>query len=323
MSVVTVAVPVLDGGPRLAAVLAGVRAQELDREVELLVCDSGSTDDSPAVARRCGARVLEIARQDFSHGATRNLLMEEAAGEHVAFLTQDAEPAGRSWLATLLGGFEEADDIGLTFGPYQARPEASAMTRRELAQWFASFAPDGRPRIDRLPPAERGVPALALLGPRGFFTDANGCVSRSAWREVPFRSVPYAEDHQLAIDMLRAGYAKVYLPGAAVLHSHDYSAAELLRRSFDEWRALREIYGFVEPLRAGTLRAKVLSPARADLRWTRSQGEGWAQAAALLPRALAHHAARTAGALAGSRADRLPTGVRRRLSLERRDSFGG
>lgn len=323
MSVVTVALPVLDGGPRLAAVLDAVRAQDSDREVELLVCDSGSTDGSVAVARERGARLLEIDRASFSHGTTRNLLMEHASGDHVAFLTQDAEPAGRTWLATLLGGFDEADDVGLTFGPYRARPEASTMTRRELAQWFASFAPDGRPRIDRLADDARDTPALELLGPRAFFTDANGCVSKAAWREVPFRDVAYAEDHQLALDMLRAGYAKVYLPGAAVVHSHEYSTAELFRRSFDEWRALREVYGFVEPLRAGTLRAKVLSPARADVRWTLAEGSGPARAAALLPRALMHHAARTAGALAGSRADRLPARVRGRLSLERRDSFAG
>ena len=40
---VTVALPVLDGGPRLGEVLAAVRAQDVDRPVELLVIDSGST----------------------------------------------------------------------------------------------------------------------------------------------------------------------------------------------------------------------------------------------------------------------------------------
>ena len=64
---------------------------------------------------------------------------------------------------------------------------------------------------------------------------------------MPFREVAYAEDRVLAIDMLRAGYAKAFVPQAAVLHSHDYSALELLRRSFDEWRGLREVDGWREP----------------------------------------------------------------------------
>ena len=50
--------------------------------------------------------------------------------------------------------------------------------------------------------------------------------------------------------MMRAGYAKAYVPGAAVLHSHAYSSLEQLRRSFDEWRGLREVYGWREPARA-------------------------------------------------------------------------
>ena len=41
--------------------------------------------------------------------------------------------------------------------------------------------------------------------------------------------------------MLAAGYAKVYRPDAAVIHSHDYRPLDQLRRSFDEWRGLREV----------------------------------------------------------------------------------
>ena len=41
-------------------------------------------------------------------------------------------------------------------------------------------------RIDRLDESERQTPAQALVGARGFFTDANGCVARAAWEEVPF-----------------------------------------------------------------------------------------------------------------------------------------
>ncbi|MGI8729893.1 MAG: glycosyltransferase family 2 protein, partial [Solirubrobacteraceae bacterium] len=224
MSVVTVAIPVLDGGIRLAPVLDAVRAQDVNAEVELLVCDSGSTDGSVAVARAHGARLLQIKREEFSHGGTRNLLMDHAAGEHVAFLTQDARPASRGWLAALLSGFAEVPDAGLAFGPYLARPGASATTARELSQWFSSLAPDGGPRVDRLAVGEREAPASTLLGARGFFTNANGCISKMAWRAVPFRDVPYAEDQQLAVDMLRAGYAKVFVPSAAVEHSHEYSA---------------------------------------------------------------------------------------------------
>ncbi|MEA2233984.1 MAG: hypothetical protein QOD83_3800 [Solirubrobacteraceae bacterium] len=315
---VTVAVPVRNGGRRLERVLQAVRDQATALRVELLVCDSGSTDRSAAIARSHGARVLSIAPAEFSHGETRNLLAREARGAHVVFLTQDAMPASPRWLDCLLGAFAAEPDAGLAFGPYVAQPGGSSSTIRELETFFASLH---GARTVRLTAAERALPARHLLGPRGFFTDANGAVARAAWERVPFRDVPYAEDQQLAIDMLRAGYAKVFVPDAAVEHSHEYSAGRRVQRCFDEWRALREIYGWVEPLGATTFRDRVLAPARADVRWARARGASPADQATLAARAVLHHAARTAGAALGSRHDRLPEPLRRRLSLESRATF--
>jgi rhamnosyltransferase len=300
---VSVAIPVRDGGELLGRTLAALASQTVAHE--LVVCDSGSHDGSVELARGHGARVIEIAPEQFGHGATRNLLMSEARGEYVALLTQDAEPADARWLEELLGGFALAGDVGIVYGPYQPRPGASAAVRRELEGWFASLAPDGRPRVERLDKRERALGGSELVrqndwelvGRRGFFTDANAALARGAWERVPFREVPYAEDRVLALDMLRGGYAKAYVPGAAVVHSHDYSPAQQLQRAFDEWRGLREVYGWRQPasLRrlAGELRG---DPSR-------------------------HNVVRLTGALLGSHADRLPAALRMRLSLEGRASF--
>jgi glycosyltransferase involved in cell wall biosynthesis len=302
---VTVAVPVLDGERLLGEVLAAVRAQEVDREIELLVIDSGSTDGSVALARGHGARVVEIPRSEFSHGRTRNRLMELSGGEHVAFLTQDSVPAGRGWLAALLSGFELANDVALVCGPYLPRPDASPMVRRELEEYFASF---GGPRLDR------GAPAGA--SPQVFFSSANGAVARWAWDRVPFRPLAYAEEQQLARDMLAAGFAKAYLPEAAVVHSHDHPPLEALRRYFDDFRALAEVHGHREPLSPRYVAARVRGDVGADRAYARRHG-----LEAPLGRLLGHHAARALGRSLGSNADRLPAWARRRLSLQGRSSF--
>src|SRR3954452_754045 len=312
MGVVTVALPTLNAGPALAEVLAAVRAQRVAHDVELLICDSASDDDTVSIAESFGARVITIDRTAFSHGGTRNLLMREARGEHVAFLTQDAIPARDDWLHRLLDGFTLAEGVGLVFGPYLPRPDASRAVAGEITRWFSSVSPDGAPRVDRLSKAQTGQPSRELLGPRSFFTDANGCVARGAWDRVPFREVAYAEDQQLALDMLRAGYAKVYVPDAAVVHSHEYAPLQHLRRCFDEWRGLREVYDYIEPLTLDAIRRNVVGPVRADLR---AGGDGGA-----LP-SIRHHALRYVGAVLGSRADRMSPRVRARLSLEGRASF--
>jgi rhamnosyltransferase len=194
--------------------------------------------------------------------------------------------------------------------------------RLELDRWFSSLAPHGAPRVDRLDEHERaGLPTVALIGARGFFTDANACIVRAAWQRAPFREVAYAEDRLLAIDMLRAGFARAYLPDAAVVHSHAYTPAQELRRCFDEFRGLREVYGWREPLSPGRLARRL----RGELGWARREldrrGASPSERRATLVVVTRHHVLRLLGAMLGSRADRLSPGARRRLSLEGRSSF--
>jgi rhamnosyltransferase len=311
---VSVAVPVLQGGERFRAVLAAVRAQRVDRPVELVVVDSGSTDGSPQAAREQGARVEEIPPGEFSHGGTRNRLMELSTGDHVAFLTQDAVPADDGWLAALLGGFALADDVALVCGPHRPRPDASPMVRRELDGFFARFG--DAPRVDR---SGGGPPPL---GPASFFSSVNGAVARWAWERVPFGRVAYAEDQLLAADMLSAGLAKAYVPEAAVVHSHDYRGTGWFRRVFDEFRALHEVHGHREPLSPRFIAARVRNDVLAE---RAALAAGGVRGAALRRASIAaasYHAQRALGRSLGSNADRLPAAVRGRWSLERRTGFG-
>ena len=185
------------------------------------------------------------------------------------------------------------------------------MTTRELADWFGSFAPDGRPRVDRLRERRASGPGHCAARPAWLLHRRQRLRGQGGLGEVPFRSVPYAEDHQLALDMLRAGYAKVYVPGAAVLHSHDYAPRRALpprlRRVARPARGLR-----LHRAAAGRHAARqgagpcARRPAL-DARERRQPR----RVAALAPRAVVHHTFKTAGALAGSRADRFGPGLRR------------
>lgn len=319
---VSVAIPVLDGGSLLRDVLSAVRRQVVPDgvELELVVCDSGSRDGSVEAVVRAGGEVVEIEPASFGHGTTRNLLMERSRGELVAFLTQDAVPASDRWLARLVAGFDASDRVGLAFGPYLPRPDASPMVARELTAWFARLSPDGAVRVDRLGEAERAIPPRDLYGVRAYFTDANGCVSRAAWAAVPFRPIAYAEDHALALDMLRAGWAKAYVPDAAVVHSHEYGIWDWLRRSFDEARAVADLYGLTDLGDLRRLARGVRGAVGADLRATGGLGAAGGRAARypLLVRSLAHHGARAAGTALGARAAGLPPALAGALSLERR-----
>ena len=64
---ISVLIPVKDGGSDLRRCLEGIARQRTDEEVETLVVDSGSSDGSPELARSSGARVLEVEPVGFRH----------------------------------------------------------------------------------------------------------------------------------------------------------------------------------------------------------------------------------------------------------------
>jgi glycosyltransferase involved in cell wall biosynthesis/SAM-dependent methyltransferase len=320
--VVTVAVPVLNGAKYLDEILSAAQAQRVDREVEILIVDSGSTDGSLEIAQRHGARIHEIPKNEFAHGGTRNLIMQLAHGDHVAFLTQDATPEGEGWLAALLEGFDVADDVAVVFGPHDVRPGSSHMLEVEMDRHFANWGGGHEIDIQRLDRSPRGLAAYRTEPWRfSFLSSVNLALARSAWERVPFPEVPYAEDQLLGRELIEAGYAKVFHPGARVLHSHDFPPRRFFRRYFDEFRGLREVLGYREPAGIGTTWRSYQSLVAADRKWLREHGVEGPPLVRKLSLSRRHHAARLAGAILGSRAGGLPAPLRRRFSLEGRGTF--
>jgi glycosyltransferase involved in cell wall biosynthesis/GT2 family glycosyltransferase len=307
MPSVSVVVPVKDGERWLAGLIAAVRSQPQD--VELLVIDSGSRDRSRQIALDGGAELIEIDPAEFGHGRTRNLGAERTSSELICFLTQDAEPV-EGWLAAYLEAFGLDDRVGAAYGPHRPRPGTSPMIARELEEFFASFAPNGHP-------------ALQSAGDPAFLSNVNACYRRDCWEEIRFDDIPYSEDQAFGRALLEAGWKKVYHPGAAVLHAHDYGTVEFMRRYFDEYRGLRDSAGHVEPLPGRAAAREVRGAVAGDLRWMRERGTPKPERARWAVRSLAHHSGRRAFAALGSRADRLPAGVQRGLSLEGRAGGAG
>lgn len=297
MSRASVVIPVKDGERYLEELLEALAREAPD---EILVIDSGSTDRSPAIARAAGVELLEVDPAEFGHGRTRNLGAERTSGELICFLTQDATPCP-GWLAAFREAFTLDDRVGAAYGPHLPRPNTSPMIARELTEFFATFSPDGQPVVQR-------------AGDPTFLSNVNACYSRACWSQLRFREVSYAEDQAFARDMMAAGWTKVYQPRAAVLHAHDFSTVEFMRRYFDEYRGLREATGHLE---AFGLRG-TLSQVRADRRWMSEHGFTPAKQARWTTRSLVHHTGRRIAAPLGSRAERFPAGAQRRLSLEGR-----
>ncbi len=304
MSRVSVVIPVKDGERYLAELLDALAREGAD---EVLVIDSGSRDRSLEIARAAGAELLEIAPEEFGHGRTRNLGAERTSGELICFLTQDATPCP-GWLDAYREAFALDERVGAAFGPHLPRADTSPMIARELARVLRRLR--ARRRADAPARRRRAVPLQRqrLLPPRLLGGDP-----------LP-RRAPTPRTRRSARDLLAAGWAKVYHPGAAVLHAHDYGALEFMRRYFDEYRGLRETTGHVEAFALDRRAADGPRRGRAATsRWMREQGVPAAERARWAARATVHHGGRRVFSALGSRAERVPAPLRRQLSLEGRD----
>ena len=302
--------PGRNGGALLGEVLAAVRAQTV--AAELVVADivvDRRVGRARALVRR---EVLPVER--FSHGGTRNLLMERTRGEHVAFLTQDALPAAERWLEALLAGFALADDVALVYGP--SRPVAGApvavgaRARRVVRVAGPRGPPAHRPHAHAAGPGRGDVLHERQRGGVARGVDAGAVPGR------PVRRGPGAR-------AARCSARATPRPSCRTRRSSTRTTTPPLdqfRRTFDEWRALHEVHGWVQPLNPLNTLLTLQSEVRKDLRSLRGAPprtltrEG--------ARSVRHWTVRAAGAIAGSRADRLPPRVQRWCSLERRGSMG-
>jgi len=97
-------IPVKNDARRLARCLHSLPRGSATGPVETVVVDNGSTDDSPDVARRFGAVVLDVPDKRVSE--LRNMGAAKASGALLAFVDADHE-LGPGWLTAAAADMED------------------------------------------------------------------------------------------------------------------------------------------------------------------------------------------------------------------------
>jgi rhamnosyltransferase len=244
---VSVLVPTREAGPRFARTLAALEAQRGIRSVELLVTDSGSTDGTPELARRHGARVVTIPPEDFDHGRTRDELAARAAGDVLVMLVQDAVLEGPRTLRELVLALRREPRLAAVSAMEVPRPDAGLHTRwqswarrRALESSGAARGRDGRRgAADGGEPVGRRDRRLA----KAALDDVCAAIRREAWEEVRFREREFAEDLDFALRARERGWRCRFSTEARVEHSHDRGALYLLARHAMSVQVTAELLG--------------------------------------------------------------------------------
>jgi len=237
----SVIVPTFNAGADFERLLKGLSNQGTTFDYEILVIDSGSTDGTAELARRYGASVHQLPRNEFEHGATRNLGVSLSSGEYAAFIVQDAEPLDERWLAAMVENLEKDELVAGVYGRQIPRPESGPLTRVLVNGWPTADLERreqsvGDPALYRAlsPAAQRSLVT---------FDNVSSCVRRSVWEEIPFERTGFGEDVRWGKRVIEAGFKIVYEPRSAVFHSHERGAFYDLRRHYVEQLLLVDLFG--------------------------------------------------------------------------------
>ncbi|HUO06766.1 MAG TPA: glycosyltransferase [Phycisphaerae bacterium] len=309
MPTISVVIPTFNGGSLFAEVLAGLRRQRVESPVELLIIDSGSTDDTLAAARQAGARVVQIPQSEFDHGLTRNWGIELTTGEIVVLLTQDAVPADEYLMANLIKPFEDPRVAG-AFARQIPRAEHDVLVKRNIQNWIAG-GPKGRVvQIENRETYERMSPIERYL----FCVFDNVCsaVRREAWREVAFRQNAFGEDIEWSKRALEAGWKIAYEPTAAVVHSHSRSARYEYKRTYMGHRTLYRLFGLATVPERKYVWRSLVAGVMQDAKYVMQHEQQWGKRLSLLARLPALSWSSVMGQYRGARDERLGRGKRQK-----------
>jgi rhamnosyltransferase len=297
--VVSVVIPVKDGGEDLRRCLGALAAQRVDDEVEVVVVDSGSRDGSAALARAHGARVHEIPPAEFNHGATRNLGASLTRGDVLVFTSQDAYAADDAWLARLIAPLADPR-VGGAYGRQVAHEDATPPER-----YFMDFLYGPHGRTQRAPTADDLSMETTL------FSNVCSAMRREVFERFPFAGdIIMSEDQEWSRRVLLAGYELRYVADAVVRHSHPYTLRQAFRRFFDSGVSAERAYvNTAAPASGAVLRRAAVRYAAGEVRWLVGTRQ-----ARWLPYAAALEGAKFAGLQLGTRWRRLPPGLVRRCT---------
>lgn len=269
---VSVVVPTFNAGLGFERLLAGISEQRGNFDVEVIVVDSGSTDGTVERARRHGATVHSIPKEEFNHGGSRNLGVSLARGEYVALTVQDAVPLDGNWLAAMVRSFEEEERVAGVYGRQVPRAESGILSRVVVN----SIATAGSVRREQYAGSPELYRALTPAQRRDLaaFDNVSSGVRRSVWEEIPFEPTNFGEDIRWGRAVVEAGYKVVYEPESAVIHSHDRNFVYDLRRNYINQVVVAELFGLVQVPNIARLLVAILASSLHVFSLLRKEGGG-------------------------------------------------
>jgi glycogen(starch) synthase len=207
---ISVVICTLNRAPELRLLLEALRHQ-VHTDFEVIVVAGPCTDETDELLAEVGDTVRVVRNPDEHLSRSRNLGIDAAAGELVAFIDDDAVPEPR-WLARLA---EELRDPALGgVGGFVRLRDGVGWQQRYVVCTRSGEAI----QLDEPPPPEMSLPGA---DPFVFAMGGNGCYRRSALEHVGGFDEEieyYLDETDLGARLTDAGLPIRQVEGAAIIH---------------------------------------------------------------------------------------------------------
>ena len=205
----------------LPKLLKAIVNQDTNLSYEVVLIDSGSTDQTLAVASRFGCKIMHISREEFSFGRSLNRACAAATGTYLVFISGHCIPCDPSWLQNLVAPIFNGK-VHYTYGRQLGGPNSYWSERQIFAKYF--------PQVSNIPQ-------------KGFYcNNANSALLASTWANYRFdEDLTGLEDMHLAKRLLDDHGFVGYVAEASVFHIHHENWDQVQRRFEREALALQQI----------------------------------------------------------------------------------
>lgn len=240
----SIIIPTLNGGDDFLLCLDGIKRQEYEGEIQLIVIDSGSTDGTIEAAEQAGAIIKKINKEDFSHSKTRNEAISLARCEKTVLMVQDAIPVSENLFSTMDNAIDEYG-VAAGYGAHIPREDADLYARFEVETHREHLGKE--PLIQQIKSEKLFKKEEYDVILRNVRLDNVCAIYRTELlKKYPFPDVSFAEDMAWAAKVMIHGHKILFHPDIVVSHSHNRSPEYRFRRAVANSIACMQIMGRVK-----------------------------------------------------------------------------
>lgn len=197
-------------------------SQKCSHPFEVVIVDSGSTDETCEIALKYPIVLEKIAPEEFTFGRSLNRGMKKSSGDFCIIVSAHCFPENEFWLEEMVKPFLNPK-IGMVYGKQRGDSRTKFSEHQIFYKWFP----------------EDSIEETEFT----FCNNANSAIRKSLWEKFPFdESLPGLEDMDWAKKIIINGSKLAYSAHANVFHIHEETYQQVFIRYYREALAYKNIY---------------------------------------------------------------------------------